>query len=111
MNDKTRDNLLYLGIAIGIVAIAAFPIFYAVSQGKDIPVFPLKSVWLVFSTVVLTAFLVQNLIKRRLKFWRALLLALSVAIMHVVITKIISDRVDRLAGGAPFRAVGKGCGF
>jgi hypothetical protein len=96
MNNKTRDNLLYLGIALGVAAVILGPLVYAISRGRDIPHFPVKPAWLVISTVVLVAYVIQNLRRRRFGIRRALPLLLVVALAHVVISLTILDRVTRL---------------
>ncbi len=96
MNDTTKDNLLYLGIALGIAAIMLGPLIYAISQGRDIPEFPLKPAWLIGSTVILIAYMIQDLRRRCVRTRLFLPPLLCVAFVHVVINAAILRAVNRV---------------
>jgi hypothetical protein len=104
MNDKTRDNLLYLGIALGVAAIGLAPLIYAIIRGGGIPEFPLKPAWLIGSTAILIAYLIQDLKRRRLRMRRLLSPLLCIAFVHMVITAAILRAVGRV----PFLLLGVG---
>lgn len=96
MKAKTKDNLLYIGIALGIAAIILGPLIYAISRGTDIPAFPLEPAWLVVSTVILVAYVAQDLKRRHLRIWTILLSALCVALVHSVATAAILHALTRV---------------
>ena len=96
MNETTKNNLLYIGIALGIAAIILGPLIYAISQDRDIPEFPLKTAWLIGSTVVLIAYMVQDLRRRRVRMRPILPSLLCVAFVHLVINTTILRAVNRV---------------
>jgi hypothetical protein len=96
MNETTKNNLLYMGIALGIAAIILGPLIYAISQGREIPEFPVKPAWLIGSTVVVIAYMIQDLRRRSLRMRPYLLSLLCVAFVHVVINATILRAVSRV---------------
>lgn len=96
LNAKTKDNLVYIGIALGIAAILLGPLIYAIIHGTDIPEFPLKRAWLTISTVVLVAYVIQDMTRRHRTLWTILSSAVCVALVHSVITAMILHALTRV---------------
>jgi peptidoglycan/LPS O-acetylase OafA/YrhL len=53
MKPKTRDNLIYVSVALLAVAGIAVPIFNAVIHDREIPEFPRFKVWLIASSLLI----------------------------------------------------------
>lgn len=81
---------------MGIAAILLGPLIYAIIHGRDIPEFPLKRAWLTVSTVVLAAYVIQDLRRRHFAWWTVLSSTLCVASVHSVITGMILHELRRL---------------
>ncbi|MHB8607388.1 MAG: hypothetical protein ACYDCG_03675 [Candidatus Acidiferrales bacterium] len=96
MNETTKNNLLYIGIALPIAAIILGPLIYAISHDRDIPEFPLKPAWLIISTVVIIAYMVQDLRRRRVRMRPILPSLFCVAFVHVVINAAILRAFNRV---------------
>lgn len=87
MKQKTRDNLIYLGVAAIIVAALAFYIFYTDRTMGRIPDIPGAILWGVFSTPVVVALILEHFWKhrRRRALWVILLVVASINIAAVFI--------------------------
>jgi len=87
MKQRTRDNLVYLGVAGVIVAVLAFYIFYTDSTMGRIPDIPGAILWGVLSTPVIVALILEHFWKhrRRRALWVILLVVASINIAAVCI--------------------------
>ena len=87
MNQRTRDNLVYLGVAGVIVAAPAFYVFYADSTMGRIPDIPGAILWGVLSTPVIVALILEQFWKyrRRRALWIILLGVASINIAAVCV--------------------------
>ena len=80
MKQKTKDNLIYLGVAGAIVAALAFYIFYTEKTTGRIPDFPGHVFWGILSTPLIVALLFEQFwaFRRRRSLWVISLTAAAV---------------------------------
>ena len=82
MNHRTKDNLIYLGVAGIVVAALTFYIFYMDAKTSSIPALPWPVLWGVLSTLGITALILERFWKHRsrLALWIIVTVAAAVNI-------------------------------
>jgi 4-hydroxybenzoate polyprenyltransferase len=94
MKPRTKDNLIYLAVALGIVAALVAYMFHFLSQGRLVPEIPLGPSWLVVSTIVLVAGTIQSLRRRHLKLIRHMPLIVAIVVLHPIATAVVLRAMD-----------------
>lgn len=86
MKQKTRDNLVYLGVAGAIAALVAFYVFYTDKTLGRIPKIPQPLLWGIFSTLGIFALVLERFWqhRRRLALWVILVVAAAVNVTAVL---------------------------
>jgi hypothetical protein len=86
MERKTKDNLIYLGVAIAISSGLAFYIFYTDKTMGRIPKIPGPLLWGIFSTPGIVALILERFWKhrRRIALWVILIAAASINVSAMV---------------------------
>jgi hypothetical protein len=86
MENKTKDNLIYLGVAGTIAAVLAFYVFYTDRTMGRIPKFSGPLLWGILSTPGIVALILERFWKhrRRRALWAILIAATSINISAVV---------------------------
>jgi drug/metabolite transporter (DMT)-like permease len=96
MNKETKDNLLYLSIGLGVAALILAPLLLAIIQNREIPDFPLKPVFLVGSTLILVAYVIQDCVRRQVTLRQVLPILLCVVLFHLVAFGFILHTLERV---------------
>jgi len=86
MAHKTKDNLIYLGVAGTIAAALAFYVFYTDSMMGRIPKIPGPILWGILSTPGIVALVLERFWKhrRRRALWVVLIAAVSINVSAMV---------------------------
>jgi len=98
MKQKTRDNLIYLTVALGIVALIVADLFYADSHGQKIW-WPSKfASRAVYTTVLLAYFVGRECRRLKLTLVQMVECVLFAGIAHLSIIFALRRTVDQLSG-------------
>jgi len=86
MEPKTKDNLIYLGVAGAIAAALAFYIFYTDRTMGRIPKIPGPLLWGILSTLGIVALILERFWKhrRRPALWVILITAASINVLAMI---------------------------
>lgn len=86
MEQKTKDNLIYLGVAGTIAAALAFYVFYTDRTMGRIPKIPGSLLWGILSTPGIVALILERFWKhrRRPALWVIVIVAASINILAMV---------------------------
>jgi hypothetical protein len=98
MKQKTRDNLIYLAVGIGIVALILADLFYADSHGREVW-WPSRFAFrAVFSTALLLYFVARETRKSKATLDKVLTCVLLAGVVHLAIVFEFRHAVDQLSG-------------
>jgi len=98
MKQSTRDNLIYLAVALGIAALLVVQFFYSVRHQRDMrgpSRFVLRAV---YSTILLGYFVARETRKRSATLVQAVGGVLCACTVHLGILFAFRDYVDQLTG-------------
>jgi hypothetical protein len=86
MDHKTKDNLIYLGVAGTIAAALAFYVFYTDRTMGTIPAIPGPLLWGILSTPGIVALILERFWKHRHRraLWAILIAAASINVSAMV---------------------------
>jgi hypothetical protein len=98
MRPKTRDNLIYLGVALSIAAFVTADAFYADSRGKEMWMPSKLAFRLVCTTGLLGYFVARETRKVRATLFQVLACVLVASLVHLIITIGFRQTVGQLAG-------------
>lgn len=87
LSEKTRDNLIYLGVGVAIAGALAFYIFYTEKTTGDLPDFPGHLFWGILSTPLVAALLFEQFweFRRRRSLWVVALVAASLNVLAIFV--------------------------
>jgi len=98
MTQKTRDNLIYLGVALGIVALIVADLLYADSRGQ-------KMWWPsrlasrgVYTTILLAYFVVREARKLKATLVQVLACVTFAGVVHLAIIFALRQATEQLSG-------------
>ena len=69
MKQKTRDNLIYLGVGLTIAGGLAAHILYSIRTSGEVPDIPVSILWGIFGTPVIVAVILERFWEHRRRVW------------------------------------------
>lgn len=100
MKQTTRDNLIYLAVGFGIVALVVADFWYADSHGKQMWMPSEFAFTTVMTTWLIPYFVYKYLRKMKTAAPKIIACVLLVAILHVILLVSFRDEVRRMGGAA-----------
>ena len=98
MKPKTRDNLIYLAVGLGIAALGVADFFYADSHGRE-PWLPSSFAFrIVGSTIIVGYFVGREVRKVSAKLAEVVLCVVVAEVLQLAISFGFRQYVDRLSG-------------
>jgi hypothetical protein len=98
MKQRTRDNLIYLAVGLGIAALVAADAFYADSHGREMWMPSRFAFRLVYTTALLDYFVVRETRKVKAPVLRILACVVFASVVNLVIAFGFRQAIDRLPG-------------
>jgi|SRR5579863_6509143 len=98
MKERTRDNLIYLAVGVGIAALVAVDAFYADSHGRKMWMPSEFAFRIVYSTALLAYFVVQQTHKVKATVVQVLACVLFASAVHLAIAFRFREAIGRLPG-------------
>ncbi|MGA7930140.1 MAG: hypothetical protein WCA20_29625 [Candidatus Sulfotelmatobacter sp.] len=85
MKERTRDNLIYLAVSLGIVAFVTLDLFYSESRGHEMWVPSRFAFRAVYSTALLGYFVVRETLKVKATAVHLLTCVFIASVLHLLI--------------------------
>jgi hypothetical protein len=98
MKPRTRDNLIYLAVGLGIVAIVVADGIYAESHGRKMWMPSRFAIRLVYSTVLLEYFVVTETLKVKATIIQMLACGLFASVVHLALGFGFRQAISQLPG-------------
>ena len=98
MKPRTRDNLIYLGVGLGIVALLVADLFYADSHGREMWMPSRLALRLVYTTILLGYFVVREIRKVKATVFQVLACLIFASVVHLAIGFVFRHAVGQLPG-------------
>jgi hypothetical protein len=98
MKPRTRDNLIYLAVGLGIAAFVAADFFYSDSHGRKMWMPPRYAFRLGYTTILLGYFVVIETRKVKATVVQVLACVLFASIVHLAIGFGVRQESEQLSG-------------
>jgi hypothetical protein len=98
MKLKTRDNLIYLTVGLGIAALVTFDAFYADSRGQQMWLPSPFAFRATYTTLLMGYFVVKQTRKMKAAISQVLRYVLFASAVHLVIVFLFRQTIGRLSG-------------
>jgi hypothetical protein len=97
MKSGTRDNLIYLGVGLGVAALVVADFFYANSHGQEMWMPSRFAPRAVYTTLLLAYFVVRETRKLKATLVQVLAYILLASFVHIAIVVAFRQAVSELA--------------